>query len=509
MNNKMTEKISLEEILYYIMFSLLISLKGLGLDEGSFLFRVGLVAALLLFGMKILIGKYSIKELLLIVLGGVWGIFVFFHVGSLSILIYALIIFGMKNISVSKVMKVGAVVYSICFFITVTAAIFFHRPGVQLVHEKLGLGPILRESLGYTHPNVLHVTYIVLMAFVLYVCKKEKIFKTIVGLMIGNIFVFTYSLSYTGLLTSLVMVIAYLYFIYRTNISSIEQVLIKCVLPLVICISTIIASFVEDELFVLINTLLNNRLWAIKVFFHNYEITAWGERIAVQGFSLDNSYAYALAWYGVIFLGMIGIAYWLLINKYLKEERRKELAIIITFLFAGMTEQFLFNASIKNITFIFLGDVIFRSIQEKNKELELACKYNRFWNIDFSKLFLIREKVKKVNWKRILITYLVVNILVLVCLFIVPTNPYNRVYVNERMCDCGGEVIADKELIRADDTLIIGNENVDVGYYYFTKENSNLINVMDIRYKFSMSIYISVFIIIATVIVLKKTENKN
>ena len=171
MNSRIQVKMQLEEILYYLMFSLLLSLKGIGLDEGSILFRIGLVGGIVLFFAKILVGKYSIRELIFIALGLLWGIFIFFNMGSFGILVYALLAFGMKNISVSKVMKLGAVVWSICMAVTITAAIFFDRVGVQVVHEKLGLGPILRESLGYGHPNVLHITYLLFMVFILYTCN--------------------------------------------------------------------------------------------------------------------------------------------------------------------------------------------------------------------------------------------------------------------------------------------------------------------------------------------------
>lgn len=508
MNPKKKVNISLEEILYYIMFSLLISLKGLGLDEGAILFRLGLLIAICLFGTKILVGKYSIKEMLFILLGGMWGIYIFFNIGSFSILIYALIVLGMKNISVSRVMKVGTIVYSICFFLTVTVAIFFNRTGVQLVHEKLGLGPILRESLGYTHPNVLHVTYIILMVFILYTCKKENILKTVVGLMLGNIWIFTYSISYTGMVISVVMILVYLYFVHRENISFLEQVLIKLILPICVCISTIVAHVVEGNLYVLLNTLFNYRIWAIKVFFNYHEITAFGQRILEQGFSLDNSYIYALAWYGVVFLVVMVIGYWILIDKYLKEDKRRELAIIIAFLFAGMTEQFLFNASIKNITLVFMGDIIFRSIREKEKELNLASKYNHTYDINFNKIFLIWEKNKNINWRKAIATYLVVNIWVLLILFLIPTNNYNRIYANERICDCGGELASKEEIIQAEDTLILGKISAEDQYYYFTKENSNLITVMDYRYKLSLSIYISAFITAIGISIEKKTKKR-
>ena len=499
MNCKTVKIVSLEELLYYAMFSVLISLKGLGLDEGSTLFRLGLGCAIFLFGAKIIVGKYSVKELFVIALGGLWGIYVFFNVGSFSIFIYMLIIFGMKKISVSKVMQIGVAVYAVCFFITITLAILGERSGVLLVHEKFGLGPILRESLGYTHPNVLHVTYIVFMVFILYNVTQENAFKAIVALMLGNIFIFLYSLSYTGVMISVGLVCVYVYFLYRKKISKAERLLIKSIFPLCIFISTIIANLIEGKAYGILNKVFNNRIWAIKVYFKWYQQTFWGQKIIKENYSLDNSFIYALAWYGIVFFVIMIIAYWILIDKYLREDRRKELAIIITFLIAGMTEQFLFNASIKNITVIFLGDVFFRSIQDTSKDIKPADKYNRVFKVQLQKYLLICERMKQLNWKKIIISGMIIYVPMVLFIFSLPTSQKQHIYVNERLCDCGGETVPLEQIIQTEDTLIIGNITTENQYYYFTKENSNLVTIMDYRYKLSLSLYISVFIVIVAV----------
>ena len=496
MNCKMQEKMSMEEILYYLMFSLLLSLKGIGLDEGSILFRVGLVCGILLFFVKILIGKYSIRELILIALGLLWGVFIFFNMGSFGILVYALMALGMKNISVSKVMKIGTVVWSTCMALTITAAIFMDRPGVRVVHEKLGLGPILRESLGYGHPNVLHITYILFMVFILYTCKKENMVKTIIFLLVGDIFIFTYSVSYTGLLVSFLAIVIYIYYVYGSRFSNIERIFTKCVLPVCIFLSTVFPLVIDSYgfLYDLFNPLLNNRIWIIKHYFYLYTPTLWGERIMTDGFSLDNSYVYAIGWYGIIFFLFAMFAYWFVVKKYVKDERKKELAIIITFLIAGLTEQFMFNASIKNITFIFLGEVFYIYLGSKGKQISLLEGLNKEYIFTINNTKSLNKKKELLDWKKGVLYYIIINSLVLGVLFGIETNKYESVYVNEKRCECNVQLVHQHEMERNETSLLVGELNSEDQYYYFNKENSNLILIMDFRYKISLSIYISIFI---------------
>ncbi len=490
------KKISLEEMLYYALFSLLLFSKGIGLEEGSGLFRLCFLGAVCLFAAKILLGKYTLPELALMGGGLLWGGLLFLRMGSLGMFIYALLLFGMKNVPLARVMKVALGVWSACMLFTVTWGIFFDRPGVRLVHEKLGLGPLLRESLGYTHPNVLHISYILLMVLVLYHSKKEAAKKAVLLLLAGNFFIFLYSMSYTGLLSSAVVIVAYAYFLLRKKFSKGEELLIQAVLPMCLVVSIVCPLLLDGGglAFRIVNGLLNNRVWAIKVFFTEYGITAFGESIQRQGFSLDNSFIYALGWYGAVFLAVMAAAYWLLIRKQVKENRRMELMIVLSFLIAGLTEQFLFNASIKNISILFLGEALYGFTRQKGRAFALASRWNRSFQVNTRLVSEWKDKIKALPWKKMGAAYMVINLLAFGLIYFLPLERPDRVYVNERLCDCEGELIEAGQIEKGENTLIIGDASEEALMYFFTQENSKLIEVMDIRYKISLSVYLSVML---------------
>lgn len=326
--------------------------------------------------------------------------------------------------------------------------------------------------------------------------------KTIVLLLLGDIWVFLYSMSYTGLLISFGMIGVYLYFTYRKQISIGEKIAIVSILPLCLVVSIIpVALNAHGRIYQIMNSVLNNRVWAIKVFFAQYPQTIFGQRIIRDNFSLDNSYIYALAWYGIAFLLVMAVLYEVLVIKYLRTNRRKELAIILSFLVAGITEQFLFNASIKNITFVFIGEMIFELLKQKGKELSLLSRLNHTPGIPVEWKTGWKQKVKssskQMSWKRGVIQYIIINSIVLSGLFFIKTNPYKQVYVNEGMCDCGGILVSGDQINETEDTLVLGNKSEEDQFYYYTDENSNFIKVMDGRYKISLSIYITVAVMLA------------
>ena len=72
--SKINYSISIEEILYYAAVVLFLFTKGIGLEEGEILFRICfLTGAFLILG-KLMIGQYSLKEIIFIGTLGVWGV---------------------------------------------------------------------------------------------------------------------------------------------------------------------------------------------------------------------------------------------------------------------------------------------------------------------------------------------------------------------------------------------------------------------------------------------------
>lgn len=62
--------------------------------------------------------------------------------------------------------------------------------------------------------------------------------------------------------------------------------------------------------------------------------------------------------YGAVVFVLLMIAYFFTIRNLIKENRRKELAITLGFLIAGISEPFLFNTSFKNVSLIFVGSYL-------------------------------------------------------------------------------------------------------------------------------------------------------
>ena len=384
--SKINYSISIEEILYYAAVVLFLFTKGIGLEEGEILFRICfLTGAFLILG-KLMIGQYSLKEIIFIGTLGVWGVITFKITGSLGMMVYVFLIAGIKNISVPKVFRVGTATWALCMFYAFTAAIFFERTGVRRVHEKFGLGPLLRESLGYTHPNVLHVTYVVFMAFILYQTKRKgkRLLRQIALLLLGNMFVFMYSLSLTGMLFSFIYLGLFFYFRNRKKPSKLERGLIQLLLPVCVIASLFLPLFIKNgSLFKMLNTLLNSRVWAIQAFYENYPVTLLGMSSAGMTFSLDNSYIYALMSYGVLFILIMVLGYSLLIRHCILANKRGELAVICAFFVAGLSEPFLFNASIKNITVFFLGEYLFSCFNGKKIIYEPFTYLNKTKELTF------------------------------------------------------------------------------------------------------------------------------
>ena len=99
----------------------------------------------------------------------------------------------------------------------------------------------------------------------------------------------------------------------------------------------------------------------IHIYFLTQErITLFGQQfhLADKDLNMDNSYVFALMTYGAVVFVLLMIAYFFTIRNLVKENRRKELAITLGFLIAGISEPFLFNTSFKNVSLIFVGSYL-------------------------------------------------------------------------------------------------------------------------------------------------------
>lgn len=376
-------KITLEEACYFGFFILLSITKGLGLYEGQKLFELLVIPAFLFGIVKILITPYTKRQWVLQVILLLLTAVVFYESHERGILFLAFMVLGMKNISVKKAFHVGLWVWSLCAVVLSIFSFFRLEHTVYRVHAKMGLGPIFRWSLGFSHPNILHITYLALCAFILYELGEHYGIRHFIVMMTGNVLVFLYSVSYTGFGIVSVLLMGFLYVKIRPRFCFVEKILANLVLPVCLLLSfvapfclyhPVLGYYVQP-----LNFKLNTRIYLAEQFLRSDYHSLFGadiSQIVRSSMTIDNSYVWGYINYGLVAFTIIIIGYFTLLFYDTHNQRTRELVILVCFLGAGWTEPLLFNTSFKNVTLIFLGGLLFVQ-KEGVQEYSLFSKLRR------------------------------------------------------------------------------------------------------------------------------------
>lgn len=487
--------VRVEEIFYFLFFGMMFAAKGVGLDSGQRLFALCIAGSLCCLLAKLCLTRYTLKEWIVMSALVAVGFLIYRNSGKESALWAMLVIIGMKNIPLKRLMQVCAGIWSITFAFSIIAGILRIRDGVVVVHEKMGLGPIIRWSLGYTHPNVFHVSYFILIALLLYAFEwhGKKLWKASAVMMLGNLLVFLYSISYTGILIVSGYLVLNLYLDYRKKIYFPEYILYTAAAAILILFPIVGPLWLEGHnhsLFSFFNELLSYRFELVYNIFHEYPVTMLGTDTVFTGnahLTLDSSFAYLLMYYGIIGFALFVAGFLYLVYHFARANRKKELAITLAIIVAGVTEQFLFNLSFKNLLFFFLGEALFTDILKGKNE-------DRFWNRPFA-ILPLGEKTVRISipdgWyagldyaKKNLRKIVVVGMMFAVCgagaRTVTVTAP-DSVYVYRWHTDYRGDdkVFLDMDNLPEDfNSLVLGYNGPDAEMFEFT---GNIVTLEQIR----------------------------
>ena len=391
--------ITIQEACYYGFFILLSLAKGLGFYEGQKLFYLLVLPALALGFLKICLSSYTKRQAVLQILLMALVAVVYFESRQIAIFFVAFTVLGMKGMSMKKVLHLAVWVWTICAIGISVFSFFRLEHTVYRVHAKLGLGHIFRWSLGFTHPNILHITYLMLCALMIYEMGDRYGFKQYALLMAGNFLVFFYSVSYTGFGIVAVLLTGCLYVRLRPRFCFAEKLLVNLVLPVCLLLSFVLPFFLYDYFSLIylfgmpmvgiwthkLNNLLNTRIWLAEQFLKSGYTSLFGtdvSQVVNASMNMDCSYIWCYINYGLVFTVVIMLGYFALFFYDTRKQRTRELVILSCFLAAGWTEQLLFNSSFKNVTLIFLGELLF--LQKEGKA-------------EYSLLFLIPKRWREVT----------------------------------------------------------------------------------------------------------------
>ena len=370
-------KIELKELVYLCFISLMFLAKGFGLYDGQVIYKLVLLIALSLATVKILITDYTKKEWFFIVLSLFFTMVIYLNCKEKGIVICVLTVILMKGVSLDKVLKTGLWVWSIAMSCNILYHLLNLDTSGYKVHNKLGMELIFRWDLGFSHPNVLHISYLVLVGLIICNLKKNYGWKHFLMLSIGNLYIFLYSLSYTGFTVTMLYLILVWYADKRQYLNKMEYWLLGAVFPVALVVSFCSVFFLPDKIFNILNRVFNNRLILAKYYLIPENIKIFGnnlESITTGMYTLDNSYLFSFIIYGIIVFAVLVVLYMCMMKEMIVKKKNKELVLTACMLIAGITEPFLFNSSFKNLTLFFLGAYLWKEAEKKNETRALWAK---------------------------------------------------------------------------------------------------------------------------------------
>ena len=444
MNKTENNTIQLSELIYLAYFTVMFGARAIGLYEGMLPYNMMLVAGMLLFLLKIAMTRHTFGEYLLIGVLLFISLIVYYNTGEKGLLLYFTMMLGMKGVSVRRVLKMGTIILSISFVTLVLLSVTGIKEDIIYIHDRAGFGKIIRHSLGYPYPNTLFTTYIVLMVLIVYmmgVQNKKDLLLTSLFLLIGALYIYLYSCSNTGIIVAVFYLIINLYLQFRPHFSIVEKAGIMLVYPLCDLIAILGPLVTTGKMFQVFDKILHNR-WAYSLYYlTNEPITMFGTRFKEPpntNYMIDSSFLYSFLQIGVVPFIILTIFYMVMIYNYVKNERKVELAIIISFCLLGMSDPFLFNLSYKNLLFLFIGEVFYDKLQSKkkfklemlNREIQILPIGNKVLDISNSMYQYYNQRLEHIrrffiaNRFKVCFTYLIFVVVVVCTLFRVSWSEY-------------------------------------------------------------------------------------
>lgn len=374
--------ITLSEMLYISFCCVILAGKAFGLSEDSAVYKLLLLLGLALLAVKALITTYTKSELLLTC--AVYGMAIVSYVCSkdLGILLCCAVLIGIKGCRLRYVLTAVTVLWSISFVIMTVATQTGFVHDLYFVHEKPIFGYIVRDSFGYPHPNVLHISFLMITCLVMYLFgnNRKKVLQLSILLILANCYVFVYSVSFTGFLIAVLFLLLNGILTFHPTASdkrkpslwTLFDIVMIMVFPVCTLFSVVGPVAFQGTLYDLSDKLVHHRFVLSNFFLTQEKLTLFGHILVHTpdaNRSIDCSYVYLLVHNGFIPFLFFCTAYMIAIIFSIKKGQYRSTSVLLACTIAGVTEPFLFNTSFKNISLFIVGDCIFHLIKEKDSQV--------------------------------------------------------------------------------------------------------------------------------------------
>lgn len=302
------------EYCFILAFLLLTFGKALGLNSYDRSYKLLFVVSLLFVGIKILYGKYSWKNFLVMGIGvGLAGV-VYLRSGETTFLFTVLLFCGAKDVDLQKLLKLALPVWLFGIILTIFLALVGIKESTVIPYyaaEKLSDYVtetfVVREysSYGYGHPNYLFG--ICLISCMLYLFVRYHVLRWYDLLLTGLPMLVVFKLTFcrTGLVLFCLtwLLIAWSKF-WKRKEKQAAMLPFFLIVPVVLLCTLVLPRFYDPEnpVMAVINGIFTGRIRLIVSWLNAFPITLFGQHcIGAEGF-LDSLYPSLLLKGGVVSL---------------------------------------------------------------------------------------------------------------------------------------------------------------------------------------------------------------
>ena len=369
--NSNTKLDHLAEIVYLLMFNMMLGIKMAGFYDGQMIFKLVFVVYVLLFFIKMILTQYTMKEYLLSALLIILSGLVYINTGEKGLFLCFSMMLGVKNVSVKKVISIAAIISGLTMTFNIFTRAFGLIGEAYYSSYREGIGEQIRHTLGYAHPNTLSISFFVLTIILVYLSTKKRFhiyFVSMIFLAL-NLYIFMYSGSRTGLLCSIIYILINLYFYNKKGLKISEKIMCTLIYPTTSIVTIVLPFILHGDVFTVIdNYVFSLRLTMAKYYAENNELSLFGIRLANPDelpFSIDMAGMYLFLQLGLAAFIIVVALNLIFVKRAIKMGMMAELAMFIAICFAGIWEPFLYNSSYKNLIFLFIGVIVFSNDPDK------------------------------------------------------------------------------------------------------------------------------------------------
>ena len=340
----------------YIYWLILLIGKGLGFSSADEIFRNMVFIAIPFVAIKLLISKWTKKDLIICISFNVLGILIWFFSKDADILLTTLTITACKDENLYNLLKLSFWVKGIMFVIVTSLAIL-GVTDMQLDPRYYSSSVFdVRYALGYGQPNTAQYTlFIIIVLAVLCYHKKMNIFHYSI-LLSYSIFIYQYTDSRTGIIMS----VAFLLFTYYAERKS--GFVLRSILKICGEYAYIIGAIISFTIcFMFIKIPLLSSFGTLSSRFKTGTSTLLNNNISFFGIpNIETDFGYINILYGsgLIFFIVFLIGMTQLNKKFIKQNMYIETITLIIYAIYTLAESYS-SSILMNVSLLFLTWAIF------------------------------------------------------------------------------------------------------------------------------------------------------